>query len=147
MDPEEKDIRWHQRFKSFRTAFDNLARYKSQKELNELEKQGLIKAFEITWELCWNTLQDLLREQGYQGIAGPRPVIEQSFKDGYIADGEAWMRMHFSRNLTSHTYNQETADEIVEKIKVEYFDLFRKLKERLEQEKNGKQGELFGKGR
>ena len=147
MKSESQDVRWHQRFVSFRKAFDNLARFKEVKELNELEKQGLIKAFEITWELSWNTLQDLLKEQGYQNISGPRPVIEQSFKDGYIAGGEAWMRMQISRNLTSHTYNQETADEIVEKIKVEYFDLFQKLKERLEQEKNGKQGKLFDEGR
>ena len=147
MNPEGKDVRWHQRLVSFNKAFDNLAKFRSVKELNELEKQGLIKAFEITWELSWNTLQDLLKEKGYQGVVGPRPVIEQSFKDGYIGDGEAWMRMLISRNLTSHTYNQETADEIVGKIKSEYFDLFKKLKEKLEEERYGRQSKLFGEGR
>jgi nucleotidyltransferase substrate binding protein (TIGR01987 family) len=147
MNPEGKDVRWHQRFVSFNKAFDNLARFKAVKELNELEKQGLIKAFEITWELSWNTLQDLLKEKGYQGVVGPKPVIEQSFKDGYILDGEAWMCMHISRNLTSHIYNQETADEIVGKIKAEYFDLFLKLKEKLEEERYGRQSKLFGAGR
>lgn len=147
MNPEGKDVRWHQRLVSFNKAFDNLAKFRSVKELNELEKQGLIKAFEITWELSWNTLQDLLKEKGYQGVVGPRPVIEQSFKDRYIGDGEAWMRMLISRNLTSHTYNQETADEIVGKIKDEYFDLFKKLKEKLEEERYGRQSKLFGEGR
>lgn len=44
--------------------------------------QGLIKAFEYTYELSWKTLQDLLRDKGYNNIAGPKPVIMQSFQDG-----------------------------------------------------------------
>jgi hypothetical protein len=52
-----------------------------------MEQQGLIKAFEYTFELSWKTLQDLLKHKGYRDILGPRPVIEQSFQDGYINDG------------------------------------------------------------
>ncbi len=83
-----------------------------------------------------------MREARGAWSVGPKPVIEQSFQDGYIMDGEAWMRMHSSRNLTSHTYNQDTADEIVKKIIEEYYDLFTRLKNRLEEERNGKQSEL-----
>lgn len=143
MNAEEPDVRWHQRFISFKKSYDNLERFKAEKELNDFEKQGLVKAFEITWELSWNTLQDLLKEKGYQGITGPKPVIEQSFKDGYIEDSEAWMRMLISRNLTGHTYNQETADEILEKIRTEYFGLFRSLMKKLEEERYGRQSKLF----
>jgi nucleotidyltransferase substrate binding protein (TIGR01987 family) len=106
----------------------------THKKLNEMEEQGLIKAFEYTYELSWKTLQDLLREKGYPDIAGPKPVIEQSFQDGYIADGEGWMRMHVSRNLTSHTYDEETAAEIILKIRESYFDLLKALHARLEKE-------------
>jgi nucleotidyltransferase substrate binding protein (TIGR01987 family) len=95
----------------------------------------LIKAFEYTYELAWKTLQDLLKEKGYKDVVGPKPVIEQSFQDGYISNGEAWFRMHESRNLTSHTYNEETADEIVSKILEEYFSLFIELQEKLTNEK------------
>jgi nucleotidyltransferase substrate binding protein (TIGR01987 family) len=115
--------------------------------LNELEEQWLIKAFEYTYELSWKTLQDLLKELGYLDIVGTKPVIEQSFQDGYIADGEAWMRMHISRNLTRRTYNQDTADEIVAKILEEHFDLFTQLKNKLEEERYGKQRELFDEGK
>ena len=109
----DKDIRWKQRFYNFKKAFSQLEKFMMKKELNELEKQGLIKAFEYTYELAWKSLQDLLIEKGYNNIKGPKPVIEQSFKDGYIIDGKGWMRMHQSRNLTSHTYNEETAEEIL----------------------------------
>ena len=83
----------------------------------------------------WKTLQDLLAGKGYSDIMGPRPVIEQGFKDGYITDGEAWMRMPKSRNLTSHTYNEVIAAEIVGKIRSEYFGLFEALRNRLENER------------
>ncbi|HEY5508303.1 MAG TPA: nucleotidyltransferase substrate binding protein [Paludibacter sp.] len=138
-----QDIRWQQRFVSFNKAFSQLERFMQKAELNEMEEQGLIKAFEYTYELSWKTLQDLLKNKGYIDIVGPKPVIEQCFQDGYIADGKGWMRMHISRNLTSHTYDKETANEIIDSIRTEYFFLLSCLQERLEEEMNGKQNTLL----
>ncbi|HAH24578.1 MAG TPA: nucleotidyltransferase [Prolixibacteraceae bacterium] len=143
MSEDHTDIRWQQRFANFNKAFNQLERFIFQENLNEMELQGLIKAFEYTYELSWKTLQDLLKEKGYVDIAGPKPVIEQSFQDGYIADGKGWMRMHRSRNLTSHTYDEQTAIEIVNGIKSEYFNLLRQLRNRLEEERSDKQNTLF----
>ena len=136
MTTPESDIRWQQRFINFNKAFSQLERFMQEKSLNEMEEQGLIKAFEYTYELSWKTLQDLLKEKGYTDVVGPKPVIEQSFQDGYIVDGKGWMRMHVSRNLTSHTYDEETAEEIVRSIRSEYFLLLKSLQERLQEEKN-----------
>lgn len=108
-----------------------------------MEEQGLIKAFEYTYELGWKTLQDLLAHKGYQGITGPKPVIEQCFSDGYIADGKGWARIQKSRNLTSHTYNDKTAREIVIGIKSEYVKLLQDLNLKLEAERSGNQGAIF----
>jgi nucleotidyltransferase substrate binding protein (TIGR01987 family) len=135
MEDKKDDVRWHQRFNNYNKAFHQLERFITEEELNEMEEQGLIKAFEYTYELSWKTLQDLLIEKGYNDIIGPRPVIEQSFQDGYISQGKEWLRMHNSRNLTSHTYDKETADEIIQKIRDIYFFLFKELKIKLEEEK------------
>lgn len=135
MNEKNKDIRWQQRLINFNKAFSQLERFISKEDLNEMEEQGLIKAFEYTYELSWKTLQDLLKEKGYQDIIGPRPVIEQGFHDGLITDGKGWMQMHRSRNLTSHTYDEDTADEIVEQIRGRYFALLKELKKRFEKEK------------
>ena len=137
------NIRWQQRFSNFSKAFNQLEKFLKHDDLNELEMQGLIKAFEYTYELSWKTLQDLLRDKGYNNIAGPKPVIEQSFQDGYIADGMGWMRMHKSRNLASHMYDEEIAKDIVKYIREEYFYLLQKLKLRLEKERSGSQNSLF----
>jgi len=136
MTTPESDIRWQQRFINFNKAFSQLDRFMQEKSLNEMEEQGLIKAFEYTYELSWKTLQDLLKDKGYTDVVGPKPVIEQSFQDGYIVDGKGWMRMHVSRNLTSHTYDEKTAEEIVKSIRTEYFDLLKSLQTRLQEEKN-----------
>lgn len=135
--------RWEQRFRNYNKALRRLELFISKGELNSMEEQGLIKAFEYTFELAWKTLQDFLREQGYPDIAGPRPTIEQSFQDGYIADGEGWMRMQRSRNLTSHTYNEDTANEIAAMIKMEYIQLFRSLLARLIKEQASSSTQLF----
>jgi nucleotidyltransferase substrate binding protein (TIGR01987 family) len=127
----DQDIRWIQRFSNFSKAHLQLERFLQKNELNELERQGLIKAFEYTFELSWKTLQDLLVENGYRDIKGPKPVIQQSFQDGYIADGKGWMRMIEGRNLTSHTYDEETAKSIINEIRSSYAILLKELVEQL----------------
>jgi nucleotidyltransferase substrate binding protein (TIGR01987 family) len=102
--------------------------------LTELEKEGLIQRFEYTYELAWKTLQDLLEEKGYVGIKGPVPVLQQAFQDGYISNGEEWMRLKKSRENTSHTYNKEIAEEIVQSIIFSYYPLFQELIARLRKE-------------
>jgi len=134
MKTQGQDIRWLQRLSNFNKAFEQLKSFVDYPQLNEMEEQGLIKSFEYTYELSWKTLQDLLKYKGYQGIIGPKPVIEQSFQDGYILNGKAWMRMHQSRNMTSHTYDQNTAREIIKSIQSDYFELFQQLQNRLYKE-------------
>lgn len=143
MSENNNDIRWQHRFVNFNKAFSQLERFVAEEELNEMEEQGLIKAFEYTYELSWKTLQDFIKDKGYTNIVGPRPVIEQSFQDGYITNGKAWMSMHKSRNLTSRTYDEDTAIEIVEEIRNSYYLLFKELQVKLEEEKTGKQTKLF----
>ena len=55
------DIRWQQRFSNFRRAFASLAAavgLARARPLSDLEKQGLIQAFEFTHELAWNVMRD-----------------------------------------------------------------------------------------
>lgn len=132
---DNKDIRWIQRFSNYNKSFKQLERFIGKEKLNEMEEQGLIKSFEYTYELSWKTLQDLLKEKGYNNILGPKPVIEQCFHDGYIQDGKSRMRMHTSRYLTSHTYDEEIVKEIVNDIRTTYFGLLENLQIRLFKEK------------
>lgn len=69
------DIRWQQRFVNYTKALEQLERFFEPPALNEREQQGLIKAFEYTLELAWNTLRDLLRGQGNESLLGSRDTF------------------------------------------------------------------------
>ena len=142
---QDQDIRWQQRFMNFKKALAKLSEVFEDRdeELSELETEGMIQRFEYTYELAWKTLQDLLRYKGYLDIAGPTPVLEQAFKDGYLTDAEGWRAMKKSRELTSHTYNSETAEAIAESITHAYHKLLSDLSYRLELERGGQQTSLF----
>lgn len=131
----KEDIKWKQRFINLRKAFIQLENAVDLTDYSDLERQGLIKAFEFTFDLSWKTLQDLFEENGYKDIKGPKPAIRQAFKDGYIEDGDGWMKMLESRNLASHTYDDETAKAIAEEIDTKYYKLFESFIKKLESEK------------
>jgi nucleotidyltransferase substrate binding protein (TIGR01987 family) len=133
----EQDVRWIQRFTNFRKAFqqlDDAVALGRSRELSKLEKQGVIQAFEYTYELAWNLLKDYLRWQGNAQLAGPRDTIREAFSAGLIAKGEIWMQMLLDRNRTSHTYNEETAEQILAAIDGQYHAIFAALQRRMETE-------------
>ena len=132
MAEEYKDIRWQQRFANYKKAFSRLKKFIDKGSLSELEAQGLIKAFEYTFELAWNTLKDFLEFSGQTDIYGSRDAIRKAFELGLIHDGEKWMDMLQSRNLTSHTYNEETAQQICKAVTQTYFTLFEQLAIKME---------------
>ncbi|KAF5429106.1 Nucleotidyltransferase substrate binding protein like [Candidatus Methanomarinus sp.] len=127
----EDDIRWVQRFDNYQRALAQLTKFIDKGELNELEEQGLIQAFEYTHELAWNVLRDYLREQGNPNIHGSRDATREAFKLELIRDGDSWMDMIIDRNRTSHTYNQETAQAIANNITGRFFTLFVMLQEKM----------------
>ena len=101
--------------------------------MNELEAQGLIKAFEYTYELAWNMLRDYLLFQGNSGLHGSRDTLRLAFERGLIRDGEDWMLMLQDRNLTVHTYNDESAQQILVNIRNRYLGHFQILRETFQQ--------------
>ncbi|MBN2519279.1 MAG: nucleotidyltransferase substrate binding protein, partial [Bacteroidales bacterium] len=115
---------WKQRFSNYKKALTQLKEFIELGELSKFEKQGLIKSFEYTYELGWNTMKDYLIYQGYPDISGSRDAIREGFKINLIADGEAWMDMLQSRNRTSHSYDEDTAEEIIQAILTRYVSRF-----------------------
>jgi nucleotidyltransferase substrate binding protein (TIGR01987 family) len=129
----DADVRWQQRFANYCRALEQLETFFEPPALNLREQQGLIKAFEYTFELGWNTLRDLLRSQGNADLLGSRDTLREAFRLGLIADGETWMQMIQDRNLTSHTYNRSTADAIAAHVGQVYLAAFQQLRIKLEQ--------------
>jgi nucleotidyltransferase substrate binding protein (TIGR01987 family) len=131
----DQDIRWQQRFANYKKALaqlKNAVELSKQRALSQLEKQGVIQAFEFTHELAWNVLKDYLEDQGIQNINGSKDTTRAAFKVALIVNGEQWMAMIQSRNLSSHTYNEQTAEQLVAAILSVYFPLFEALQTEME---------------
>ena len=67
----DPDVRWQLRFANFCRALEQLELFFEPPALNAREQQGLVKAFETTFELGWACLRDLLlRLQGLAAAEG-----------------------------------------------------------------------------
>lgn len=133
---DDPDVRWKQRLANYRRAFKQLSAAVDLAEtrpLSELERQGLIQAFEFTHELAWNVMKDYFAYQGNTAITGSRDAAREAFNKGLVVDGEGWMEMIQSRNQTAHTYNERVAAEIATRITSPYRRLFRQFLERMEE--------------
>ena len=128
----QNDIRWKQRFYNYQKALVQLTKFIEKGELSELEEQGIIKAFEYTYELAWKVIKDYYEEQGEVSIQGSRDALRLAFQRGLITDGDNWMNMIKSRIASVHTYNLEVAQQINQDIHDIYFQLFIELKEKME---------------
>ena len=121
-----EDIRWMQEFDSFLRALSRLEEacaLAASRPLSRLEEQGLIQAFEFPHELAWKTLKDLY---------GSKDTTREAFRNGLVNDGDVWMDMIVSRNLTSHTYNEATVSRISARVLGSYFDEFNHFRATME---------------
>ena len=119
-----KDIRWKQRFQNYQKAFatvKNAVELATTRELSDLEKQGVIQGFEFTFELAWNVMKDYLEEQGITDIIGSKNAVRHAFNKGLIEDGDIWMEMIKGRNVSSHSYDEETAEKLFTLILKTFF--------------------------
>jgi nucleotidyltransferase substrate binding protein (TIGR01987 family) len=131
----DEDIRWRQRLSSFQRALVQLrsaVQLRNARGLSELEQQGLIQAFEFTHELAWNVMRDYLRAMGREGLVASRDATRAAFAAGLVTQGEPWMEMIASRNLSSHTYNSGAANALAARICDVYAALFEAFATRMQ---------------
>ena len=129
-----QELRWQQRLNNYTLALRQLAEaveLAAQRPLLALEWLGLAHIFEFTHELAWNVLKDYFFWQGNAAITGSRDATREAFAQGLLDDGEGWMAMIKSRNLSSHTYNQSVADSIAEAVTARYYPLMRTFEMRM----------------
>jgi len=128
-----KDIRWRQRFENFEKSYKLMEKYSKEEIKTELEKAGMIQFFEMTFELAWKVLKDYLESEEFM-VKSPRETIKQAFQIGLIDNGHIWIDALSNRNLTTHTYDEALADNMVKEIKELYFPELKKMYDKLSQE-------------
>lgn len=121
--------------------FDNFSKYLKvlkkadfkQAFENEIYRIGVIGLFNLTFELSWKALQEVLRNHGVDGadVGSPREILQIAYKVGFISDSDSWLLMLKKRNPSVHVYNEEEAEELVSLIKERFISTFSDLEETL----------------
>ena len=92
---------------------------------NDRDRAGAIQAFEFCYELAWKMMKRVLESRGEE-VGSPKDTFRKAVLEKLIDDPELWFEFQKMRNLTSHTYEQENVDAILE-----IFDVFSQELEKL----------------
>ena len=98
----------------------------SMADTDEIYRTGVIGQFNLTFELAWKALQEVLRLHGAaEAITGsPREILQLGYKMGIVDDEDAWLAMLKARNTSVHIYNEEKANEMVLLIRDSFIPAF-----------------------
>jgi nucleotidyltransferase substrate binding protein (TIGR01987 family) len=96
----------------FEKALARLHEVLAQPE-NEFIRDATIQRFEFTFEAAWKAMYRWLRARGVDLDEDAYSTIPEAFKRRLITEEKRWGEMRKYRNLTSHTYNQPLAIEVV----------------------------------
>lgn len=118
-------------FISFKQSLDRFNEILKEKESITI-RDASIQRFEFTTELAWKSIQQFLREHKII-CRSPKECFKEAFKFDLIADDSAWLQMIEDRNLTVHTYDENTATEVYRRLP-KYLPFLIGLREKLQRE-------------
>ena len=106
---------------------------------NDIYRTGVIGQFNLTFELAWKALQEILRLHGAEGAdtGSPREILQLGYKLGFVNDSAVWLLMLKKRNTSVYIYNEQEVDEMILLIRDSFIPAFvaleKTLREKLEE--------------
>ena len=91
-------------------------------------RDAAIQRFEYSFEISWKLIKEFLKVQEGVICNSPKSCFREAFRMKLLAEEDVIkaLEMTDDRNLTSHTYHEELADEIYKKIK-DYHNLMENI--------------------
>ena len=120
---------------NFRKTLSELKSFVAIPILTNRDRAGVIQAFEFTFEQAWKSVQRFAAESGVQ-VGSPKAAMIFAMQNDILAaaDEPTWLQLLKDRNLTTHTYQEELAREILGRITANYIGLFEGLLRKLASE-------------
>ena len=117
MTEEQIRLKWE----DYHRALQRLqAALKKEPDEDDLYLDATIQLFEFCFELAWKLMKAVLSYEGIE-VSSPRASIREGWKQGLVQEAEAWLDMLEKRNLSAHTYNEQTAQVIYAAVKGKNF--------------------------
>lgn len=103
-------------------------------ENDDIYRTGVIGQFNLTFELSWKALQEVLRLHGAEeaSTGSPREILQLGYKLGFIDDCAVWLMMLKKRNTSILIYNEDEIDEILLLIRDSFIPAFVVLEKTLQ---------------
>lgn len=104
-------------------------------EENEIYRTGIIWQFNLTLELAWKALQEILKLHGAAGAetGSPREILQLGYKLGFLNDSAVWLLMLKKRNVSVHLYNEDDIDETILLVRDSFIPAFSALEKTLQE--------------
>ena len=104
-------------------------------EENEIYRTGIIGQFNLTFELAWKALQEILKLHGAAGAetGSPREILQLGYKLGFLNDSAVWLLMLKKRNVSVHIYNEDDIDEMILLVRDSFIPAFSALEKTLQE--------------
>lgn len=102
---------------------------------NDIYRNGVIGQFNLTFELTWKALQEILRLHGAEeaDTGSPREILQLGYKLGFVNDSAVWLLMLKKRNTSVHIYNEQEVDEMILLIRDSFIPAFVALEKTLKE--------------
>lgn len=100
---------------------------------NDIYRTGVIGQFNLTFELAWKALQEILRLHGAEGAdtGSPREILQLGYKLGFVNASAVWLLMLKKSNTSVHIYNEQEVDEMILLIRDSFIPAFVALEKTL----------------
>ena len=79
---------------------------------DEFIRDSVIQRFEFCIELAWKTARKVMGSP----TTAPKHIVREMAQNQLIADVDIWLKAIDQRNLSSHTYNEDLAEQVYQFI-------------------------------
>ena len=102
---------------------------------NDIYRTGVIGQFNLTFELTWKALQEILRLHGAEeaDTGSAREILELGYKLGFVNDSAVWLLMLKKCNTSVNIYNEQEVDEMILLIRDSFIPAFVALEKTLKE--------------
>ena len=118
---------------NFNATLQELEEFLTLPIQNDRDVAGIIQAFEFTFEQSWKSIQKIAFTQGTT-LGNPKASFMYAIENGWINSKEEDLQILVlkDRNLTTHTYVKDFAQEVLGRIQNSYLGMFQRLLKALE---------------
>lgn len=125
----------NRKYENFCKSLSNLHLVQTVEEpYDVMTLTGSAALFGICFEQAWKAMKEILLSHGFaeSQTGSPKQILKLAYSAGMLHDETQWLAMLASRNDVSHSYNEETAKALIQRVKADYIDLLDTLQQEME---------------